>query len=159
MIRVGIGQDSHRFSEDKNKPLILGGVEFSGEPGLKSNSDGDPIIHAICNGLEQAIGSGSFSSYADLMCQEGITDSKEYLKKALEHIQNKGYQINNIGINIEAQYPKIDPMANEIRQKLAEIMEISVDLIGITGTTGENLTAFGQGEGIQVFAIVSLVTF
>ncbi len=157
MFKVGIGQDSHRFSEDKNKPLILGGVEFSGGNGFKSNSDGDVIIHALCNALEQAIGSGkSLASYSDEMCENGITESSEYLKKAMEHVGRKGYEINNIGINVEAQRPKIDPMANSIKQKLAEIIKVDKNLIGITATTGEDLTVFGRGEGAQAFVIVSL---
>ncbi len=159
MFKVGIGQDSHRFSEDKNKSLILGGVEFLGEIGLEANSDGDVIIHALCNALEQAIGGNSFSSYADEMCKDNIVDSKEYLKEALNNIRKKGYEINNIGINIEAQRPKIDPMASSIKKKLAKIMIIQENSIGITATTGENLTAFGRGEGVQVLAIVSLKKF
>ncbi len=158
MLRVGMGQDSHRFSEDKNKPLILGGVEFSGGSRFESNSDGDVIIHALCNALEQAIGGQSFSAYADEMCEKGIIDSKEYLKKTLKHIQNKGYQINNIGISVEAKRPKIDPKGREIKKVLAETMMIDEDLIGLTATSGESLTAFGRGEGIQAWAIVSLVT-
>jgi len=157
MIRVGIGQDSHRFSDDKNKLLILGGIEFPGGNGFKSNSDGDVIIHALCNALEQAIGGNSLSNYSDEMCKNGITESCEYLKKAMEHINRKGYKINNIGINIEAQQPKIDPMAGKIKQKLAEIMKVDKDSIGIAATTGEDLTAFGRGEGAQAFVIVSLI--
>ncbi len=157
MLRVGIGQDSHRFLIDKKKPLILGGVEFEKEQGFESNSDGDVIIHALCNALEQAIGGQSFSGYADEMCERGIVDSVEYLEVALENIFEKGYEVNNIGISIEAKKPKIDPMVNRIKQKLAEIMKISEDLIGITATSGEELTAFGRGEGIQVLVIVSLI--
>jgi len=157
MIRVGIGQDSHRFSEDQNRPLILGGAVFSGEIGCEGNSDGDVIIHALCNALESAIGGGSFSAYSVEMCEEGLVESKEYLKVAMKNIKKKEYRVNNIGISVEAKRPKIDPMANEIREKLAEIMKIEEDLIGVTATTGEDLTAFGRGEGIQVLVIVSLI--
>ncbi len=156
MFKVGIGQDSHRFSEADKQPLILGGVEFSSEIGFKSNSDGDVIIHALCNALESAIGGLSFSAYADEMCEKGISDSVEYLKKALEHISEKGYKVNNIGISVEAKNPKIDPMANQIKERLARVLNISVEFVGITATSGEDLTAFGQGEGVHVLAIVSL---
>jgi 2-C-methyl-D-erythritol 2,4-cyclodiphosphate synthase len=157
MFKVGIGQDSHRFSEDKNKSLILGGIEFSGEIGCEGNSDGDVIVHALCNALESAIGGFSFSTYADEICKKGVSDSVEYLKKALEHVSRKGYQINNIGISLEAKNPKIDPKADQIKKRLAKVLKISGESIGITATSGEELTAFGRGEGIQVFVIVSLI--
>lgn len=155
--RVGIGQDSHKFSNNPDKKLFLGGIEIKDEPGLESNSDGDPIMHSVCNALEQAIGNDSFSTYADEMCENGITDSKEYLKYALNHIKDKGYRINNIGISIEAKRPKILPVTNDIRKSIADILKIDESSIGINSTSGEDITCFGKGEGIQAFAIVSLV--
>ncbi len=154
--RVGFGQDSHRFSSDENRRLFLGGLEIPNEKGLEGNSDADVIIHALCNALMQAVGNDSFSTYADSMCQKGITDSQEYLKVALGHIQEKGYVINNIGLSIEARQPKILPITNEIKENLANILGIEKSVIGINATTGEEMTSFGRGEGIQAFAIVSL---
>jgi 2-C-methyl-D-erythritol 2,4-cyclodiphosphate synthase len=157
MIKVGIGQDSHRFSGDKDKPLILGGVEFLGELGMEGNSDGDVVVHALCNALGSAIGEGSLSTYSDEMCKKGITDSVEYLKVALNQVNKIGYEINNISISIEAQKPKIESKSFKIKTKLSELIGIKKDCIGITATTGESLTDFGRGEGIQVFVIVSLI--
>jgi 2-C-methyl-D-erythritol 2,4-cyclodiphosphate synthase len=156
MIKVGIGQDSHRFSKDKKKSLILGGVEFSDEIGLEGNSDGDVVIHALCNALGSAIGKGSLSVYADKMFENRITDSAEYLKVALSQVEEVGYEINNISISIEAQKPKIEASKFKIKTRLADLTKINEDCVGITATTGENLTAFGRGEGVQVFVIVSL---
>ena len=158
MFKVGFGQDSHRFSEDKKRKLILGGVEFENCCGLKGNSDADVIIHAICNALEQSIGGKSFSVYADLMYRErGTIDSVEYLKVAVNHIQERGYFINNLGITVEAKQPMILPMENDIKNRLAPILNIKSADIGINATSGEEMTSFGKGEGIQVFAIVSLI--
>jgi 2-C-methyl-D-erythritol 2,4-cyclodiphosphate synthase len=157
MMRVGLGQDSHKFSEDSSRKLILGGVEVDGESGLEANSDGDVVIHALCSALEQAVGNEPFSVYADEMCQKGITDSREYLKMALRHIQEKKFVINNIGISIEAKRPKILPIMEKMRESLAAIIEIEKEMIGVNATSGENLTPFGKGEGIQVFVIVSLM--
>lgn len=157
MFRIGLGQDSHRFSLDENRKLILGGVEIKGGRGVESTSDGDVVIHALCNALEQAIGGDSFSVYADPMCREGITDSQEYLKVALQHIKDKGYAINNLGISVEAKRPKILPIADKIRKSLAKILQIEKEKIGINSTSGDGLTAFGRGEGIQVWAVAMLV--
>lgn len=155
--RIGFGQDSHKFSNDPNQALFLGGVEISGETGLEGNSDGDAIIHALCRALEQAIGGESFSVYADKMKNEGITDSKEYLKISMKHIKEEGYKINNVGISIEAKKPNISEISENIKKSLSLILEMAVDNIGINATSGEGMTPFGRGEGVQIFAIVSLI--
>jgi 2-C-methyl-D-erythritol 2,4-cyclodiphosphate synthase len=156
MFRVGIGQDSHRFSKDKSKKLFLGGLRIDSETGFDSNSDGDVILHALCNALESAIGNNSFSVYADEMCQRGITDSKEYLKVTLSSITKKGYSINNISVSLECKKPKILPLVSKIKNELAKSTKISEDAIGIVATSGEKLTPFGKGEGVQAIVIVSL---
>lgn len=157
MFKVGIGQDSHKFSKNKSRVLVLGGIKILNQSGLEANSDGDVLIHALCNALESAIGEGSFSKYADKMCEKGTTNSAEYLKKALKNIDKQGYQINNIGINIEAQKPKIEPISKKIKNNLANIMKISPKIIGLVANSGEGLTAFGKGKGIQVLVITSLI--
>ncbi len=155
--RVGIGQDSHRFSNDSERKLILGGLEVAGEKGLEGNSDADVVIHAICRALEQAIGGESFSVYADRMNSEGIRDSKEYLKVSVSHVKEKGYKINNVGISIEAKKPNIQKISEDMKKCLAPILDIAKESIGINATSGEELTSFGKGEGIQTFAIISLI--
>jgi 2-C-methyl-D-erythritol 2,4-cyclodiphosphate synthase len=156
--RVGIGQDSHKFSDDKKRKLFLGGIEVRDFCGFKSNSDGDVVIHALCNAIEQAIGGNSLSVYSCPMCHdEGITDSKEYLKVAVSHMKEKGYGINNVGISVEAKFPSILPIAEKIRETLAPILETKVENIGINATSGEEMTSFGKGEGIQCFAVVSII--
>ena len=158
MIRVGLGQDSHAFEPDgSEKPLILGGVVFPGHPGLLANSDGDVVLHALFNALSQAIGKRSLGIYADPICQQGITDSRAYLKVALDMVREAGYTVNNVGVSIEARRPKIEPMSEQMKRSLCALLDLADDQVGITATTGEGLTAFGRGEGIQVFVIVSLV--
>jgi 2-C-methyl-D-erythritol 2,4-cyclodiphosphate synthase len=156
MFRIGLGQDSHRFSEEGNKKLILGGIEVVGERGLVANSDGDVILHALCAAIEQALGRVNFSVYADEMCRAGITDSAQYLQIAKAHLKEDGYRINNLGISIEALRPKILPLEEKMKMHLAELLGIDKGAIGINATTGESLTAFGRGEGIQALVIISL---
>lgn len=156
MYRVGMGQDSHKFSSDEDKKLILGGVEFLGI-GLEANSDGDVMIHALCNALEQAVGNGSLSRYSDPMCEKGIDDSLEYLKVAMEHVKEKGYRVNNAGVSVEGKKPKIEPVIEKMKEKLCPVLEIEEGALGINATSGEDMTPFGKGEGVQAFAIVSLI--
>ena len=124
------------------------------EPGLEANSDGDVILHSLFNAISQSMGNSSIGNYADELCSKGVTDSEEYLKIALGMI--KGYRINNIGIMIEAKKPEIDSHENEIKESLAKLLNIGKNLIGITATSGEELTEFGKGKGIQAITIISL---
>ncbi len=157
MIRVGIGQDSHRFIIKDQKSLVLGGVIIPDEKGLEGNSDGDVVLHAIFNALSQAVGKRSIGVYSDKMCREGIKDSRKYLKVALKMVKDTGYRVNNIGVMIEAKKPRIEPYADDMKKSIAGILMITQDMIGITATSGEGLTAFGRGMGIQVFAIATVI--
>ena len=156
-VRVGLGQDSHRFSADAARPLVLGGVTVSGARGLDGNSDADVVLHALCRALEQAIGQDGFSRYADEMSRNGVNDSREYVKVALGRVVQAGYAVNNVGLTIEARTPRIAPLQDAMKQSVASLLQVAAAAIGINASTGEDLTAFGRGEGIQAFAIVSLV--
>lgn len=154
-IRTSIGQDSHAFdSYESNKPLILGNVLFEGCPPLRANSDGDVILHAITNAISGITGVNILGPIADEMCKSGIMDSKEYLYEALKYMQ--GYKITNLSISIECLKPKIMPILTQLKNSIASILALDVNCIGITATTGEGLTPFGQGLGIQVFCIMTV---
>jgi 2-C-methyl-D-erythritol 2,4-cyclodiphosphate synthase len=157
-VRVGFGQDSHRFSGDPNTSLVIGGVRVPDERGFEAASDGDVVLHALCNALLQSVGGDSLSVYADDMCTQGITDSMEYVKEAYRRVKEKGYRVQNVGISIEGKRPKILPIAPAMREAIAPVLELSPDDIGITATSGEEMTPFGKGEGVQAFAIVSVVS-
>lgn len=153
-MKVGIGQDSHRFeTENTGKELILGGVSFEGL-GMSANSDGDVVLHAITNAISGVTCKNILGEVADNMCRNGITDSKEYVKEALKYLNEK---IEHISITIEGKTPKISPKIEEMRKSIAEILNITTSQIGITATTGEGLTEFGKGNGISVFAIITVV--
>lgn len=154
MVRFGIGQDSHRFENEK--PLTLGGIHIADSLGLQGNSDGDVVLHALCNALGTAVGRGSLSTYSDSMCKQGIRDSKEYVRVALGFVSDAGYHLSNVSFAIEARKPKLEKHFPDMKQSIAELLGIHRDAVGIAVTSGEKLTAFGMGEGIQVFASVCL---
>ncbi|MDA1060672.1 MAG: 2-C-methyl-D-erythritol 2,4-cyclodiphosphate synthase [bacterium] len=155
-VRVGIGQDSHVF-EEKKKGLVLGGIEFPDELKLEANSDGDVVLHAIFNALSQAIGDNSIGFYYDEVQGQTIYKSKEFLKPLLQKIKKSKFRINSIGVMIECKTPKIDPLVSKLKKSIATILGVDTRKVGITATSGEELTAFGAGLGIQCFAIVSLM--
>ena len=154
--RMGFGQDSHAFSKDKNKKLILGGYILPGEIGLEADSDGDVILHALFNAISSAIGDRGLGYYADPMFKKGIKDSRQYLKIMLEKLNQKNMKINNVSVAIEASKPRLEHHTDKLKNSLSEILNLSQDNIGITYTSGESLTSFGQGKGMQCFAVVSL---
>ena len=161
MFRIGLGQDSHRFANpqvDGGKPLILGGVKISESVSLAANSDGDVILHSICNALSSAIGGDSLSSWADEMClKKGIKDSKKYVEYIFKKVKQKKYRVANVSICVEAKKPCLDlKIIKKIKEKIASLLEINIQQVGITFTSGENLTPFGQGKGIQSIAQVLL---
>src|SRR3989344_7254534 len=156
VMRVGIGQDSHRFAKGK-KPLILGGVRIEESGGLSGNSDGDVILHSLCNALSSAIGGDSLSTWSDQMCQGGIKDSQKYVEYIFEKVKKQNYLVKNIAIAIEAKRPRLSlKIIKKIKEKVADLLEVKKEQVGITFTSGEGLTAFGQGKGIQSISIVLL---
>ncbi len=156
---VGIGQDSHRFLKEKNtKDLVLGGIKINFEYGLEGNSDADVIIHAICNSISSALGGGSISTWSDEMCKNGIKDSSQYLLVILEKMKNMNCNISNISISVEAKEPKLENIIGKIKNNLSKILNIDTKRIGITATTGEGLTDFGRGLGIQALSVVNLIS-
>ncbi len=154
--RVGIGQDSHMF-DDSNIGLCLGGLLLKDEPKLLANSDGDVVLHAIFNALSQALGDMSLGFYADDLCEkQGIKDSTKYLEPLLKKLKKQKFKINSLGLMIEGSRPGIDPVSAKIKKSLSKILDLNTRRIGITATSGEKCTVFGNGLGMQCFAIVSI---
>ena len=138
------GQDSHKFDfNNKNKPLILGGVIFDNYPPLNGNSDSDVILHSITNAISGITSVNIIGEAADDMCIRGITDSKAYLQEALKYLKN---DILHVSISVECKTPKIAPKINDIRKSISNILNIPAAAVGITATSGEGLTEFGKGN-------------
>ena len=153
-MKVAIGQDSHRIDfENKDKKLMLGGVEFEEEYSLNGNSDADVVLHAITNAVSGITCKNILGKVSDEMCQSGITDSEEYLKEALKYLNEK---IIHVSISIECKMPKISPKIEEMRKNISRILNISENSVGITATTGEGLTEFGKGNGISTFVVITV---
>jgi len=156
-MKVGIGQDSHRFDfNNKEKKLILGGVVFEDCPPLEGNSDADVILHSITNAISGVTCVNILGEISDDMClNKGIIDSREYLKKALKYLKES--KIVHVSISIECLIPKITPKIPEIRSSISKLLGVPENCIGINATTGEGLTQFGQGKGIQVFSCITVI--
>ena len=157
IFRVGIGQGSHRFlSSDSAKPCIVGGIIFEDTPGLDADSDGDVVCHAICNAITSLSGVPILTGIArDLSRKDGITDSQVYLRKALETLGQQ--KIVHVALSIEGKRPYFEDKIEAIRVKVAEVLSLRVDQVGLTVTSGDGLTDFGCGDGLQCFSVLTTV--
>ncbi|MDP1835255.1 MAG: 2-C-methyl-D-erythritol 2,4-cyclodiphosphate synthase [Chlamydiales bacterium] len=154
-VRTGIGQDSHRFlPQDSSKPCVMAGCIFENCPGFNANSDGDVVFHAICNAITSVTHVLILGGIADDLClKDGITDSEVYLRRAMETLGNQ--KVTHVAITIEAKKPKFKDYRQKMRENIARVMGLQVDQVGLTATTGEGLTDFGCGDGVQVFVIIT----
>jgi 2-C-methyl-D-erythritol 2,4-cyclodiphosphate synthase len=154
-VRVGLGQDSHRFlPEESTKPCIIAGLIFDNCPGLAADSDGDVVFHAICNAITSVTGVPLLGKLAiDLCHKDGITDSQVYLEKALEALQEQ--RIEHVSLSIEGKRPRFQKRVDEMRKNIASILKIAIDQVGLTVTSGDGLTDFGCGEGLQCLCLLT----
>ncbi|RLD18271.1 MAG: 2-C-methyl-D-erythritol 2,4-cyclodiphosphate synthase [Caldiserica bacterium] len=155
-MRVGIGFDQHKFV--RGRKLILGGVEIPFDMGLEGNSDADVLIHAIIDSLLGAAGLRDIGYYfpPDDERYKDISSLK-LLKKAVEIIKEKGWEVNNVDAVLFLSKPKVSGYIEEMKKKLAPVLEIPEEDIGIKATSPEGIGAIGRGEGIACWSVCLLV--
>ena len=155
IFRTGIGQNSRRFlPPDSSKPCVIGGIIFEGVPGLNAESDGDVIFHALCNAITSLTGVPILWGLArDLCRKDGITDSQVYLEKAIETLGNQ--KVIHVAISLEGKRPEFEGSLSLMRRKVAHVLSIDVSQVGITVTSGDGLTDFGCGDGVQCFTTIT----
>lgn len=154
-MRIGQGFDVHAFSE--GRPLIIGGVTIPFEKGLIGHSDADVLLHAISDALLGAVGEGDIGKhFPDTDEAFKGADSKVLLQQVLYLVKEHGYQVENIDSVIIAQQPKMAPHIDEMRQTIAQLLEVEADQVNVKATTTEKLGFTGREEGIAAQAICLL---
>lgn len=158
-VKTGLGQDSHRFDVDNpEKSLILGGVMFPHHPALLGNSDADVVLHALANAISGVTGVNILGKISDDLClKQSIHDSRVYVQEALKYLD--GWEITHVSFSIECQTPKMTPKIAEMKAAVSALLNVTPQDVGITATTGEGLTDFGRGLGIQVFCVVTMLKY
>ena len=137
-IRIGFGYDSHAFKP--GVPLHIGGLAIEHAQGLAGHSDGDVLLHALTDALLGAVAAGDIGSFfppSDPRWKDA--DSAIFLNLALEEIQNAGYQVGNVDITLILAAPKIGPIAGEMRERVAELLDVALDQVSIKAKTPEGL--------------------
>lgn len=156
-IRIGNGYDIHQLVSDR--PLILGGVKIPHELGLLGHSDADVLTHAIMDAMLGALSLGDIGLYfPPTDPQWAGADSLKLLGQVNQLIQERGWQVGNIDSVVVAERPKLKPHISAMRDRLAEVLNIEGDRIGIKATTNEKLGPVGREEGIAAYAVSLLVT-
>lgn len=157
--RIGHGYDIHRFEEHSTRQsIILGGITIPYERGLVAHSDGDVVIHAICDALLGAAALGDIGQhFPDTSVEYKNCDSRELLRQVVKKIHIQQYVVGNIDVSIIAEMPKLAPYISLMRATLAQDLQISNNELNIKATTHEGLDAIGEKRGIGVHAVALII--
>ena len=155
IVRIGHGYDVHRLVNGRR--LILGGVEIPHSLGLLGHSDADVLTHAVMDALLGAAALGDIGKlFPDTDPAYAGADSLKLLKRVVELLEQKGYQVSNVDATVLAQKPKLAPYINPMRENLAACMRVELDQVNVKATTEEKLGFTGAEEGIAAHAVCLL---
>lgn len=155
-MRIGHGFDAHRLCEGDH--IIIGGVRIPHIHGMLAHSDGDVLIHAICDALLGAIAGGDIGHlFPDTdPAFEGV-DSALLLERVMQEVLSRGYRVGNLDATVIAQAPRMQPYIEAMRGRISELLGVSFEEVNVKATTTEKMGYTGRGEGISAHAVVLLI--
>jgi 2-C-methyl-D-erythritol 2,4-cyclodiphosphate synthase len=155
MLRIGQGYDAHRFAEGGQ--LMLGGVPIEFEKSLAAHSDGDVVLHALCDALLGAAAMGDIGRhFPDTDPNFKGIDSRILVRNICAKLTAQGYSVGNVDVTIVAQKPKLLPYIDRMRATIATDLQIEIDAVNVKATTTEGMGFEGRGEGISAYAVAFL---
>jgi 2-C-methyl-D-erythritol 2,4-cyclodiphosphate synthase len=155
-MRVGHGFDAHRFGDGDH--VVLGGVRIPHDQGLLAHSDGDVLIHAVCDALLGALGLGDIGRhFPDSDAAFENIASTVLLERVMLQVRQAGLVVGNLDSTVVAQVPRLSPHIGAMRQLLAKTLQVSPGQVNVKATTTERMGYTGRGEGIAAHAVVLLV--
>ena len=156
-MRVGFGFDTHRFGEGAE--VVIGGVKIPFSRGIVAHSDGDVLLHAICDALLGAMALGDIGQhFPDTDDNFKGCNSLDLLKKVYSLVVSSGYVLSNIDSVVVCERPKLMPHITSMRENIAIALDVSVDSISVKATTNEGLGYVGRGEGISAHAVACVMS-
>lgn len=156
-LRIGHGYDVHRFAEhyDEQQPLVLAGVTFEEERTLEAHSDGDLVLHALCDAILGAMACGDIGQhFPDNDPQFSGADSTDLLQQVLALAASKTYRLINVDITVVAQVPKLSPHRSAMNERLQSLLGLPPDCVNLKATTTEKLGDIGAEKGMGCHAVV-----
>lgn len=155
-MRVGIGYDSHRFTEGDHVPI--GGVKIQHDKGIKAHSDGDVLLHALVDAMLGAAALGDLGShFPDTDPRFANMQSSGFVEHTLKLLKEHNLQLSNMDATIIAESPKMAPHISSIREHLSELLQVPITQISVKATTNEKMGWIGRSEGLAATVIVTLV--
>jgi 2-C-methyl-D-erythritol 2,4-cyclodiphosphate synthase len=149
---VGFGYDVHRLAEGES--LILGGVEIPSTFGTVAHSDGDVLLHALCDALLGAVGMGDIGEhFPDTDATYKGISSLELLRRVVALLVAQNWRIINIDVTLVLEHPKILPYKPAMRENIARACDLPLERVSIKATTSEKLGFVGSGEGVQAYSV------
>ena len=154
-MRIGHGYDVHRFCDGSG--IVVGGVQIPHDRALDAHSDGDVLIHAVCDALLGAIGAGDIGQhFPDTDPDDADIDSRVLLRRVMALVQAEGLVLGNLDTTLVAQAPRMAPHLDQMRENLASDLGATTGQVNIKATTTEKLGFTGRKEGIAAHAVVLL---
>lgn len=154
-MRIGHGYDAHRFGP--GRPLILGGVQVPHDQGLAAHSDGDVLVHALCDALLGAAALGDIGRhFPDSSAEFKDIDSRVLLRHVVARLGEEGYAVGNVDVTVVAQVPRLGPHIPAMRAHLAADLQVAESQVNIKATTTEGMGFVGRAEGIAAHAVALL---
>lgn len=151
-MRVGQGWDIHRLVA--GRPLRLGGVEVPFDRGLLGHSDGDVVLHAVCDALLGAIGAGDIGThFPDSDPQYRGADSADLLRRVAALAAERGFAVGNVDVTILAERPRLAPHVDAMRARIADLLAVGSDRVSVKAKTMEGLESVGRGEAMAAQAV------
>jgi 2-C-methyl-D-erythritol 2,4-cyclodiphosphate synthase len=155
-VRIGSGIDVHAFGPGDF--VMLGGVRVPHSQGVLAHSDGDVVLHALCDALLGAAGLGDIGQhFRDTDPQWRGADSKSFVRSVMNMLLIRKLRVGNADITVLAEAPKVGPVRDEIRRQVAQLLEVSEEHVNVKATTTEKLGFLGRKEGIAAQAVVLLI--
>ncbi|HZO24280.1 MAG TPA: 2-C-methyl-D-erythritol 2,4-cyclodiphosphate synthase [Steroidobacteraceae bacterium] len=155
-MRVGSGIDVHAFGPGEF--VMLGGVRVNHSRGVIAHSDGDVVLHALCDALLGAAGLGDIGQhFRDTDPRWRGADSRQFVQAVMQMLRARGLRVGNADITVLAEAPKVGPVREQIREQLSQLLEIATEQVNVKATTTEHLGFLGRSEGIAAQAIVLLL--
>ena len=155
-MRIGHGYDVHGFEAGDH--IMLGGVRIPHDKAFRAHSDGDVLIHAVCDALLGALALGDIGRhFPDSDARYANVDSRELLREVMTQVNERGYRLGNLDATVIAQAPKLSPHVDAMRAHLAADLDSDIERVNVKATTTEKLGFEGREEGISAHAVVLLI--
>jgi len=155
MFRIGVGNDIHRLIEGRK--LMIGGIEIPSDKGAEGHSDGDVLLHAITDAILGALALGDIGKhFPDTDLRWKNAESKKFLSESMRLMKDKGFRVANLDSTISLEKPKLRDKIDEIRNHIAQLLEVEDENVSVKAKTNEGLDAIGEGRAISATAVVLL---